>query len=613
MRVLLVSMPFAALERPALGISLLKAALVSRGVPCDIAYLNLAFASYVGFDDYRAVAKDVPYNALAGEWAFAHCLFTSGRKTDQSYERDVLRGAWGLADDLVGVVRRVHDHAPGFLKRVLEEVAWGSYDVVGFTSFSQQDLGSLALASALHERFPRVAIVFGGGNWQAEIGMELHRSFPFVDYVCSGEADISFPSLVSELQRGDGARPGGIGGIVYRHRGETTATRPGPVVADLDSLPTPDFSDYFTSRVERGCAGGDLPAVVLETSRGCWWAGRDPCLFCGLNGSARGYRTKSPSRILEELRELAGRWPCSLFDVVDNVVSPRFLSEVLRELARRPLPAPIFFETRPQLDREQIAFMGRAHAQIQPGLESLCDHVLSLMHKGTTVLENVRLLKWCREHGVQVFWNMLYGFPGETEDDYRRMIDLLPALHHLEPPGHVGPLRLDRFGQYYRRRMENGLRNVRPLEAYSYVYPFSTRSLTAMAYAFDYDCASDVTRLEDVGSLRTAVDIWQQASDSATLQLACTHGEAVVTDNRDGVVRCSRVLRGLEAALYYACDDIRTRSELRSISAELAGGAGLAEDVDLLLASFVRERLMISDGERFLALAVPATHKGLAR
>lgn len=48
----------------------------------------------------------------------------------------------------------------------------------------------------LKEAGTRMKIVFGGGNWEDEMGLELHRWFPFVDNVCPGEADESFPALV---------------------------------------------------------------------------------------------------------------------------------------------------------------------------------------------------------------------------------------------------------------------------------------------------------------------------------------------------------------------------------------------------------------------------------
>ena len=47
-RVLFICMPFAGIDRPALGISLLKAALARVGIECDIEYFNLLFAEIIG-------------------------------------------------------------------------------------------------------------------------------------------------------------------------------------------------------------------------------------------------------------------------------------------------------------------------------------------------------------------------------------------------------------------------------------------------------------------------------------------------------------------------------------------------------------------------------------
>src|SRR4029078_9458024 len=64
-----------------------------------------------------------------------------------------------------------------------------AYDIVGFSSTFQQNIPSLALARELKRRHPGVKILFGGANCEDEMGRELHRSFPFLDVVCSGEAD----------------------------------------------------------------------------------------------------------------------------------------------------------------------------------------------------------------------------------------------------------------------------------------------------------------------------------------------------------------------------------------------------------------------------------------
>ena len=67
------------------------------------------------------------------------------------------------------------------------------------------------------------------------------------------------------------------------------------------------------------------------------------------------------------------------------------------------------------------------------------------MRKGVSGLQNIQLLKWCKELGVGPSWNLLFGFPGESADAYARMAKAVPFLTHLPPPGTISLIRLDRF------------------------------------------------------------------------------------------------------------------------------------------------------------------------
>src|SRR6185312_11413238 len=96
MRVLLVSMPFGALDRPALGISQLKPILAASGTRCDILYLNLEFAHLVGADEYRWISTELPYTAFAGDWVFTDSLYGSRPGADAAYIQRILRGEWHL-------------------------------------------------------------------------------------------------------------------------------------------------------------------------------------------------------------------------------------------------------------------------------------------------------------------------------------------------------------------------------------------------------------------------------------------------------------------------------------------------------------------------------------
>ena len=321
------------------------------------------------------------------------------------------------------------------------------------------------------------------------MGRELHRAFPFVDYACSGEADATLPALVDALELPPTRRRRrlrSIPGLVFRDRGATEHSGPATPIEDMDSLPLPAFEDFFCAR-QRSPAASQLPPTLLfEGSRGCWWGAKQHCTFCGLNGHSMGYRSKSPARLIDEIAILVKRWPCPTIEAVDNILDMGYFDSVLPALERLDLPGPMFFEVKANLKRHHVAALARAGiTRIQPGVESLSDHVLQLMRKGTSGLRNVQLLKWCREYGVSVDWNLLYAFPGETDADYLAIAALLPRLRHLQMPGACGPIRLDRFSPYFERPEQFGIAAVQPMPVYRFLYPLAGLRLHDVAYYFE--------------------------------------------------------------------------------------------------------------------------------
>src|SRR5205823_3394211 len=133
------------------------------------------------------------------------------------------------------------------------------------------------------------------------------------------------------------------------------------------------------------------------------------------------------------------RYPSRKIYAVDNILDLKYFDTLLAELAERPRPPHLFYETKANLTKAQLRRLARAGVkQLQPGIESLSTPILRLMDKGVTGLQNVRLLKWCEEIGIRLDWNFLYGFPGEDPAEYDQLSDLVPSLMHLRPPSGLG-------------------------------------------------------------------------------------------------------------------------------------------------------------------------------
>src|SRR5581483_3803198 len=414
-RVLLVSMPFATTASPSLGLSLLKAGLARAGVPCDLRYLNFDFARRIGAWRYERICN-FSSDLLLGDWIFAAAVFGDGIPPPERYFAEVLhrRGAqpfeherpemYGPQRD--GEVLAVRAEVEPYLDACLAGVPWADYALVGFTSTFEQNLASLALAQRLKARYPQLALAFGGANCEVPMGVALHRRFPFIDYVCSGEGDLVFPELARAVV--NGREMGELPGIVRRVGGQTVAPRVASrPVMDLDALPLPDYGDYLEQREQLGPDADADWHLPLETARGCWWGAKSHCTFCGLNGATMRFRAKSPARALAEMRQLAAQYQPRQLAAVDNSLDMRYFQDVLPELAARPIGMELFYETKANLRREQIRLLREAGVtRIQPGIESLSTAVLRLMRKGVTAVQNIQLLRWCAEYMVEPYWSL---------------------------------------------------------------------------------------------------------------------------------------------------------------------------------------------------------------
>ena len=159
---------------------------------------------------------------------------------------------------------------------------------------------------------------------------------PFVDFALSGEADDSLPRLIQALAQDSDGDLASIPGLSLRSARSPQRAMPELPTDDLDGLADPDYSDFFDWRAREPSLSSDPPVLPMETSRGCWWACRGGCSFCALNRQGSAYRTKSRDRILLEIDRVVKRWPGCPLEIVDNIVSPGFLDEVVPRLAARP-------------------------------------------------------------------------------------------------------------------------------------------------------------------------------------------------------------------------------------------------------------------------------------
>jgi ribosomal peptide maturation radical SAM protein 1 len=608
--VALVTTPFVSCYRPSLQLGLLKAIADKQGFPTTTFHLNLDFAQTIGVSLYEQLVHH--RGRLFGEWLFSLAAFGDDAP-DQDGEllRRFATEVTSLLADLGLTVEQLIElrraTIPKYLTDLEHAVDWSKYRVVGFTSTFQQNTAAFALAARIKEMHPSIITLFGGANFEGEMGQELVRAVPAVDYAISGEGDESFPRFLAALANDDD--PILVPGVLSKTAPTGAKGITQQPFENLNGLPTPVYDEYFTRGIEKGLVSDISRRLIylpFESARGCWWGQKHHCTFCGLNGSTMKFRSKSPERVRDELATLSEAYGGFRFEAVDNIVDQQYLNTLFPHLAQVGSDYEFFYEVKSNLTKEKLRVLRTGGLRrIQPGIESLDSRVLKLMRKGVTGIQNVNLLRWSLYYGVDVGWNIIWGFPGEQAIYYEDQLRTMRLIRHLQPPTGAGRIWMERFSPIYNDRASFPRKFVRPEASYGYVYP-KTYDLMKIAYFFDYELEQS---LPDAAyeETRSEVQHWQEAWKAAakpSLTFWSSPNFIQIEDQRgDGDVGIYKFHDAL-AQIYAAASD---RPVAAAQLIEKIGLQNPADEVEAALREFVRLGLMISEGSAFLSLALPAT------
>lgn len=487
--ILFAVMPYISVEHPALGPSILKSCLVSRGMSTDINYFVFDFAELLGPDLYQRINVSES-TALLGEWTFCEAAF--GQAFDELMTKKHGRyPKWKVGGDEVDTgfsseeLEDARSKANTWIRNVVETICRRPPKILICSSMFQQNLASLAVLRGVKEKLPEVTTIVGGPNTEGILGVGLLRRASWLDYVCSGEGEETLPELCKGIlsKISFTSLPVGVTSqhSVDRFAGQFNAAMPRGTLADMSKSPVPSFDDFFKALEKSQLK--IRPGLVLESSRGCWWGQKQHCTFCGLNGEGMTFRAKSPQQTIAEIKILTDKHGIRSIEFADNIISLSYFKDFLPLLEKESLT--MFYETKANLKEEQIkAFRKSGVRFIQPGIESLSDEVLKLMRKGTTTAINLECLRLCREYGIHVGWSIIMGFPGEREEWYLEIAQLLPKLFHLMPPAVMSDIRFDRFSPYFDNPTEWGL-ELTPYESYDRIYPQYLNQNNDVAYYFE--------------------------------------------------------------------------------------------------------------------------------
>ncbi|MEU3459251.1 RiPP maturation radical SAM C-methyltransferase [Streptomyces sp. NPDC006733] len=613
MRVLLVNMPWASADVPSLALGILRRSVREQlpDAEAEVVHANLDYIDWVTRrtaltgDDYTYFAHD-SYFQGCGDWVFSSALY--GDPDWRLREFTELMGP-RMPDGMLALATELHRTAPDFIRHLAQRIAARAPDVVGFTTTFQQNTAALAAARHLKDLAPDIVTVFGGANCDGAQGEALHRNFPCADFVLRGEGETAFPSLLRALR--DGGPLDDVPGLCRRDVDGTSvaqpmSTRPLPPAA----IVPPDYDGYFERFAASRAGAWSEPRLVVEGARGCWWGEKHHCTFCGLNGSFMQFRSKHPDVFHDEITGLVERHQVLDVVVVDNILDMNYLTTLLPRLAASGHDLRLHYEIKSNLRLGQLQLLADAGlVHVQPGIESLGSRTLQLMDKGVTGCQNVRMLRDSRTTGLVPEWNYLYGFPGETDQDYLPVIGQLPALHHLTPPLSASRIAIERFSPYF-DRPELGFGALRPDPQYGLVHDLPEEELADLAYLFS--APERGIGAATAERLHTAVDAWRAAAGRSRLT-HCDLGDRILLVSRRARFPWT-VLRlddPVELAVFRLLDQPRTPAVLAAKAGARAGRAVDGAEITALLDRWCALGLVFTDNGQFVHVVPAAVNQEL--
>jgi ribosomal peptide maturation radical SAM protein 1 len=541
--ILFIVSPFNSIESTLLGVHHLQSLAEERGYKTEILYLNLLLASVIGVETHENITLP-PFEFT---WTMLH-------------ERLFARSAYGLSplgklpgyhlDERVSIseslsyhnmshesedfdldgYREVEKMCCSFVDEVTPVIASLNYKMIGCTIRMGQTNCSIALLDGIKRIQPGIVTLIGGANCQGEMAQGIASLSKTIDYIFSGESEVSFCNFLERYSIGELPSER----IIY-----------GQPLRDLDSLPLPGYQCFF---VQNQHFLGEHPkplAVSYETSRGCWWGEKQKCRFCG---NEVNYRKKTTEKILNDLTQLSQCYPDKTIYMCDNIMPISFTKEVLPALKEKKNAPPIYYMLKADINLKDLVNLKMAKVdQMTCGIEALSTGLLKLMNKGSSARQNLQLLRYTRSIGIHVDWLLLWGFPGDKALHYIETLKILPLIRHFPPPINLIHLNIARFSSYFEKARDFHINNIRPWAVYNMIYPrWAEKDKLAYWFAGDYPCeAHENPQL--IKKIAAEVVLWKKAWETTHLVMIPFEDYYLIFDNRDGKGKKQEVLDHNEA------------------------------------------------------------------
>ena len=616
-RIALISTPWPLYNRPSIQLGALKAYLrsIHPDLRVDASHFYLNLAKSLGYRLYQQISE----RTWLAESIFAALLFPERFEVIETLFK---REAGSKAVIKKVGFKKITSKAKRVTESYINSLQWDYYVLAGFSVSLCQLTSTLYFVQRLKQKFPDLIIIIGGSTFSGTAAGNLFDIFPEVDVVINGEGELPLSQLVGCLKaspRLDELPP--IAGVIT----------PKSAVFDddmnafnqldnLNKLPSPDYDDYFDSLKSFSPVNTFFPVLPVEMSRGCWWQKSTAsvkgnrkiperaagCAFCNLNLQWRGYRHKDPSRLVNEIDHLTDRYQTLAVAIVDNVLPRKSTREAFKKMGRLKKDLRLFAEIRANTPASELEVMrGAGIQELQIGIEARSTSLLKKLHKGTSAVQNLEIMRNCEALGIVNSSNLILHFPGSEEQD------VAETLRNLEFALPFRPLQTVKFwlglgSPVWQNPELYGIKAVFNHPNWSHLFPqeiFYAMEFMIQAYRGDIGFQQRIWRpvFKKVA--------WWQKMYTALHQGPNMPPILSFRDGRDFMIITQRQyqaesilhrLVGQSRLIYLFCMQHRSLKRICNRFPALA-----ADKIVTFLKMMVDKKLMFNENDKYLSLAIP--------
>lgn len=208
---------------------------------------------------------------------------------------------------------------------------------------------------------------------------------------------------------------------------------------DLDSVPFPDYSDYDFSfyhteaetywLLREKVRQGNEHIFLITASKGCV----KDCSFCDVGRIWSKFRFRSGERVAEEILYLHQRYGAKYFSFTDSLMNGALKPyAIMNEILAERLPNTVKYDgqiicrSQREMPERYFEFMSRAGCHfVSIGMESGSEQVRMHMGKGSRQEDVHYTTGMLIKHGIRQGWNIIAGYPTETDLDWQQTMDLI--------------------------------------------------------------------------------------------------------------------------------------------------------------------------------------------